>query len=709
MFKLKLSVSKGQPKTKTEGNGMVEFFPKEYDITPVLDLKELFTTRVYSTNYWKDGRCSKKNFLGMYGITFDIDKNQSIDATKELFKEFNYIIHTSTNHRADIAEKGGIQDRFRIILPFDPTTYDKFTNTDEAYGIYEYFIKKYPFIDSSCGEPARKYFPFLNSAYPNLFLLEIHDTGKYFEIASDALEDIKATVQVKVKSRSSGVRMLKDPNEKVVHKTDIITLRDGTKVELGSLQPPADGKPIPCYCLFCDDLNSTGASAFISFTRDNKHYLSCSHCKEANKEKDGKKTYFQPLFEAYSEIFYIEDRIHRILEGKDFVTIMKVPASYFHILSKPLLDELLWEASHMCNFSMDSFIMQKMVDGYGEQHRWELDRKYGVLNIYVPPVEVKIKDNAYINTWLEEMFQEYTPFIKQYLALVCYTNYLKLPFLVFTGPRGSGKSTFAELVMNMYPKMGSPWDSHKDQFTEIFENRVLIIDEALVDKKEQYIQFKKLTGADKLPVNKKFGIKYNTKNNLVLILSTNETTPMFLVDSERPSSPQDNQFFMYHMPKPKTLNSNISVELMERIGYYIRTELRDLYEAWKMDPAAQHACRYQIPVPMTELLIEQYHNSRSALDMEVDDLYLKAMKGYTVYDRKTQSVIETLGPYTIINTQEIEALVRATNKQHTNIKSIKDKMIALGYLRPRRLNKNGLNAWALNPDGMKLIEQFQEK
>ena len=126
MIKLALSVSKAEPKSKTEGMKVTEFKRADFEFDkPEEYIKKLFTTRLYSTNYWLDGRCSQKNFLGLYGVTLDVDAGLSLIEARELFKEYNYIIHTSTSHRADKGNSG-VQDRFRVILPFDTSHYNDY-------------------------------------------------------------------------------------------------------------------------------------------------------------------------------------------------------------------------------------------------------------------------------------------------------------------------------------------------------------------------------------------------------------------------------------------------------------------------------------------------------------------------------------------------------------------------------------------------------
>ena len=59
------------------------------------------------------------------------------------------------------------------------------------------------------------------------------------------------------------------------------------------------------------------------------------------------------------------------------------------------------------------------------------------------------KDNDFIEEYLDDRFGTHKTFIKEWLAVYCYTNYQKLPTLILTGYCGSGKTTFAEIIADI--------------------------------------------------------------------------------------------------------------------------------------------------------------------------------------------------------------------------------------------------------------------
>jgi hypothetical protein len=698
MFKLSLSVSKTQPKNKTAGLTVTEFTSKELDIDHDTDLRDLFTTRVYSTNYWKNGKCNKTNYLGMYGLSMDIDKDIPLEKAKELFKDYNYVIHTSTSHRADLPNKGGVHDRFRVILPCDPDNYSKYTDSKRAEALYSALIKKYPFIDAACAELARKYFPFLNAQYPQLFECYINDTGTYFSVDDAEVDaEISATPSTPVK-RTRATLDLTDSNRKYIHRDDEVLLPD--KVTKMKIEDFVVGGPI--FCPFCDDINSQSASGLLTFTSEGYPMIHCSHCTDEHKKtgnpQNGK--YHLPVNEQYNNIFYIDNRIYTVRELANNITLGLIPDSYLFGLSNDRQKALKHWLAHNRYFTAESFTVERKVNGYIEDLQWKLNSKQGILDINIPPIATEIEDNDFINNWLDEIFQMHAEWIKDWLSLFCYTNFIPMPILIINGPRGCGKSTFAEFVGNLFSGVSMDWKGEKETFTDHNEKRLLIMDEANVDKKEQYTLFKSITGQQKLSVNKKYKAPYQVRNNLCLILLTNEATPMFLVEQERPKTPEDNQFFMYFMERTRTtLNSNIKNLLKARAGHYVRTELRARAQRI-FDSGKMQECRYAIPTPMTELLMEQFDNARTSLDYDCDLLHKYCVNGFVVKDR-IGAHIRNVGPYDIINSAELQELIDLAKLPHSNIKSFLERMRLLGYLQGKVTKKNGLEAWYVNPAGRK--------
>lgn len=685
-MKLKMSVSQQTATTKTDAGRIAQFVEKSFDADEAT-LKDIFTTKLYSMNMWRTGRSMNKNFEGMTGIIFDVDENMPLVEAKEIFKDFNYIIHTSTSHRANDPRKGGAQDRFRVLLPFDPSEYDLVNEADQAKAVYVSLLKKYPFVDPRCTEGARKYYPFLNKEYPDLFEMYIHE-GVYFKIEKPASTKISKNVDI-----VDGELIDLEEIEKVdssnasqsINLDTVFLLKDRkTKRRLRDIDTKTE-----VFCLFCDDIDSQAASAVIQINaKSRRKMLYCSHCK---------KTWMVSLKDSYPELFYLGSNLHRVYVMEKNIEIDYVPPAYINGLHKGERDKLLRDLAHS-GFANQSFTVRKMTDAYKEEVSWEMDHNNGVLSVYIPPVAPVIADNEYINKWLDELFLEHSEFIKDYLALYCYTNYLKLPFIALAGPRGAGKSTFAEMMMDMFPVLSANWSGKEESFTEDFQKKLLVADEAQVDKKEQFLMLKRLGGTEKLNVNIKHGAKFQVRNNLKIIIMTNDKVPIYLAPQEQPTAENNNQFFLYQCESTKSLNAHIKYELQERIGHYIRTELRERFEKWKASGVGK-ANRYSIPVPITDFLRQQYHDAKSVLDYEAEEVYNVILHGRSFNDPNgtPKDRINKMESVTINELRLICTLLRAHTK---NPKMLRERMQWLGFLGSNSLSirKDGNDAWPVLPD-----------
>ena len=688
MFNLELSVSLQSVSTKKQGMFITTFKVRENIPVDDVTLTELLTSRLYSTNQWKAGKCLNANFIRMTGITIDIDQNLPLEDAKKIFEKFNYIIHTSTSHKEDMPNKNGVQDRYRVILPFDPVQYDIFNTEALASAVYDKVMDTYKFVDVSCADPARKYFPFLNKQYPTMFELYINDVGNYYSLEVDDVkkhaEEMEKAAKVAALSRGNATE-----DTYRLKLTEEFLLKDKvTRRKLGDFKPKkVHPFTEPVFCNVCDDINSANDSAFVNFGEDGLPFVHCKHCN---------KTYRLSLLESYPTLFYLGNTLWRV-NPKGDISADKAPVAALHKLGTEARKQLESELYDNRCFSNSTFRMKRQVDAYAEERRWDLNSDTEELSIYIPPVKVDIQDNDYINTYFEQTFQQYTEFIKDYLAILVYQNYQSLPVLVLNGPRGIGKTTFGEMIENIYPGMVDTWDAQANNFTEFLEKKLLLIDEAQVDKKEQYTLIKGLTGADKVKINIKFMPKYRVKNNINIIMTTNNDTPLYLSIKEKPKNQFENQFFMYTFPDlTGKLNSRIKDELAARIGYYIRTESRDRYEAWKAD-TNKVWCRYGIVAPITPLLLQQFNDARSALDYNVDEVYAACLEGIEIKD-KNGNLVDRLGPYEVINSAELNRLIEAMRLSSHNIKSIRERMQTHGYLgRGAYLTKDHRDAWQVIP------------
>ena len=177
MKKINISVNDATIRLKSEGNNKTAFRVQSFDLDNIDDqqtLTDLFQNHVYSNNKFGSpllseskegytGHGETKNYEGVFGIMLDYDDGSlTIDEAKDKFENYAYIIHTTSGHQIDKPDKGGVQDRFHVYLPFKVQHGEEayFTNLREGFDLYKYLKKTFRESDPSVFERGRKFFPF---------------------------------------------------------------------------------------------------------------------------------------------------------------------------------------------------------------------------------------------------------------------------------------------------------------------------------------------------------------------------------------------------------------------------------------------------------------------------------------------------------------------------------------------------------------------
>ena len=270
------------------------------------------------------------------------------------------------------------------------------------------------------------------------------------------------------------------------------------------------------------------------------------------------------------------------------------------------------------------------------------DGKYGFTGSYLG-IDI-------IENFLFDLFEEYTPFIKQWLALYTFTNFKPTPTLVLFGPRGTGKSKFAELVSNIYPNMATDWNGEDNHFTPEYRKKCLVIEENTKLSKKQYRTLKKVSGSATLLVNEKNEKPYEVRNNTNLILISNNPLPMYVESSELPTNKLQNQFFVYRFGnKIENPDPNILDDIKEHLGAWIQTELRQIWEGMTLEG------RYSIPVPITQWERKLFENNVTRLEDAAKD-FLDDLLGELRKYKKVDSPSQRRG-FIYEHSEEIENLL----------------------------------------------------
>ncbi len=251
-----------------------------------------------------------------------------------------------------------------------------------------------------------------------------------------------------------------------------------------------------------------------------------------------------------------------------------------------------------------------------QQSYYDFNWDEGVFTVHVPPKNGMVQDNAFIENFLEDLFGQYKQFIKEWLAAFFYTNYKKLPFLILTGERGTGKNTFAESIFTVIPTLSVNIKELGNNFNPYLEKKLVVLDEMNSGGKLQYQELKKLSGQKYAEINKKYAPQYTVQNNLNMIIMSNEVSPVSVSRDEVPTDENNNQFFVYRVEnKIKNFDPEFLDKLAGRWYHYIVTELKTVFESLNFDGK-----RYSISTPITAEEKELFQNGATDLEIEVDKL-----------------------------------------------------------------------------------------
>lgn len=538
------------------------------------DLEQTLKRNNYSLIKWKDGIRDGINFQYSNGFIIDVDEGITIsDAEAKLNSQnLNYFLISSKSHTSQ-------KHKFHILILFNYRVYSKKTY---AY-IGEYLTKDiFNGSDPSVSDRARFIFGSPDNAKVSACFQGNHlDVMGHGEIWDRHLE-------------------IKTSKDNIL---DPLTVKKKTQI----------------YCPFHQD---NTPSAFIEYSKTSKNwFIRCSTCDQTFwMEKLDFKIRCRPYWSYGKDVFELG------IVNEEFY-IEKIGKSKFHILTdtncspeeKSKAFDYLVNSKHISHLSRIDYIGD--IEAKESYYRVNLDS--GIIETHHSPLPVKIIDNNFIEEYLDDRFGQHKQFIKEYMAVYCYTNYQKLPTLILKGPRGNGKSTFAEILGEIYHPLTYEWHGHEEAFTYEVEKKLLIVEENESTKMSQYKTLKKYTGQKYATVNKKFKDPYKVRNNMNIVMLTNEVIPLYVSREEQPKDEFNNQFFVYEFPDIKPpMDPKIQDKLLERLGYYIRTELRSVFVN-----ISDIGYRYSIRVPITDA--EKSLFVDNVTDLEADgDKYIQKLVEY---------------------------------------------------------------------------------
>jgi len=545
----------------------------------ISDFENVFTTLNYSPIIWKGPYRKKKNFQYATGFCVDIDEGMTIDeAEKILFKHnFNYALGT-TRHCTKT------EQRFRIFIPFNKKLYT-----------YEQYLTAANEIDKLFGGKCDpKVFDGGRQLYGSGKMLYFRScwTGKDYDVTHLIGFDL-SNVKYGCGDWDDNL-VVKDKNGKELSVKDI-----KVKTQI--------------HCPFHDDSNP---SAFIDYSKKSDNwYIRCSST-ECNKTYW--KTKFQKLLEERCEPYWSHmNKIYEMGIIGDTYHFKEIGEKKFYVFtenwtkeSKGIAFEWLLKNHHLSNIIRIDYLG----DPLAVNHTYAVKKDQGLIEVRYTALPVDVKDNQFIENYLDKMFGQYKEFIKQYMAVYTYTDFRKLPTLILVGERGVGKSIFAEMLAEIYPQRSQVWTVKEENFNPELQKKLLVADETVSSKKENYQNLKTISGRKYHSINEKFTPKYQVLNNVNVVILSNSLLPVYVEREELPTDVANNQFFVYEIKRfSGSIDAELDKKLKARLGYYVRSELKQVFDGLDMSKY-----RYSLPVPITPEEHKLFKSSISIAQMKAD-------------------------------------------------------------------------------------------
>jgi hypothetical protein len=550
-----------------------------YFKTELVDVRKLaiyLTLHNYSAIHWRDGSRKESNFIKAVAYIGDYDDNRTIQEVHDdlVSRGINHLIIPSKSHTPE-------HHKFHVVIFFSSPVY-----TATGYKKIAAYIANeiLPGSDTAVTDAARFIFGSPEGA----------DAICYFDG-----EDFNPAKHEKLWNQNTEIR---DKDGNVISPIDV-------------------SQETPIYCPFHDD---SKPSAFINHSkkRDN-WFIHCKSCDETYwMETD--ITHLERVCENYYS--YGTDVYDFGMMDDEFF-YNKLGSRKFHVLTgtdnepeKAEAFRYLVKRHHIRHLRRIDYISDMDVD----ESFYAVDLGSGVITAHHRGIPVDIEDNEFIEAYLKDRFGKYLTFIKEWIAVYCYTNYKKLPTIIFNSDRGNGKSSFVEIIAEIFPTLSFQWGGNEDGFTYEVEKKFLTVEENQSEKVSQYKTLKKYTGQKHATVKKKFKDPYQVKNNMNIIILSNDAIPLFVSRGELPTDTKNNQFFVYEFPEiTGAIDPDLQEKILARLGHYIRTELKTVF-----DGLSTSGFRYSIDVPITDAEKELFAANTTDLESDVDVLIDRLTRQY---------------------------------------------------------------------------------
>jgi hypothetical protein len=617
---MKLRISLNEEKGIEPSHAATGWRVADVEIKTIEDAREVFCNYSYSPHEWVGGYRSQANYKNTNflvidyddGVTIDQAKEtfkSTIDQAKETFKSHQYIIITSRNHQKVKSghEADGKIDRFHVILPIQTVI------TEKASLVNLKLATLFAGSDPSVFDTGRMIY-----ASPEDAKIFLNEDGNLLDVSK--LTGNGKINFAKVKTPKQRFFNYPETVRDAYNNETPLLLYEGSAIKSSDLKNNTVVKSTPKFwCPLGDDCPKDehhSPSSYLVELEDGTFIIKDFAHPETIIFKRA------PVAERCHDWFRVGANFNEVVLLKDEADVRLTRRGKEDVLTRLGEDApayIIKEKSVPDPVSFD------FIGGEGK------DLSYQYMNdrlvAYAPLPRANINDNGYIDEFLTELFGEYVYFIKSWIAYFTYSNFRHLPILILTGPRGTGKSLFTEIVGMIYNNLYGRFDTATN-YSEHNGLKLAIIEEAdEIDNKKLYSILKDVGGTEKLIRNVKYGPKTIVRNNLNIIVLSNNRIPLYLKSKEYPTSEFNNQFFVFNL-KPVTgqLNNSLKSEISKRIGWWLRTEIKDLFDRLESRSESDRSqCRYQIPVPITpdELLL--FENNKTEVEIILEE-FLEGLK-----------------------------------------------------------------------------------
>lgn len=557
--------------------------------------REMITKLLMSKDFtvwgWED--CDRKQgnaAVSCLGVMVDVDGGGTIAEAAAVLESrgLKAVIWTSRSHLKD---KDGVScERFHVFIPFSEEYAVQDAN-DFSLRMKSWGLSAFPYSDPKIYESHR--FFFAGGESSSVTFLD----GLTLEV--DEVLACEPYAQQGRGKRAADHTYVPDDIEVTLKGGDVIMLSEVT------------GKEV-CYCPFHDDKNP---SAFVNLNDSGFPYLHCSTCGKTWWATDG---------QIDENKYLVDNSMYEVrVRGRGIATF-KVDAAALGITGKvfsAMKNELyakgrVWGAGTMKQ--------EKLKGGMNATgYRFTDD---GLMTW----TEMADGDQDYdelILSFLRDTFgEEYLHFILRWLAVYAFQNYQRLPVIVLFGPRGTGKTLFAELVSAIYPSLSTPWNGDVGGFNEEFESTLIVIDENVNDKKVLYDKIKGVTGMTKVSVNRKYGAKLTHMFNGNIIITSNESEPLFLRWQDEPDREENNQWFFCKTERVETIDASLPAKFTSGIRHFCEHILEPIYKHW-VDSTERQESRYGIRCPITKHTSDQFREALTRVDEDAIRVYEACVGG----------------------------------------------------------------------------------